>query len=133
MVVLLFRTARDRSCSVQVVAIFGLNGACRGSELTNLTTDDVEKHGNMLLVKLTETSKKIRSFTISGDYFDIVQRYQALRPHRCWTKRFFLKYLNGKCSQQPIGKNKIASMPKLIAQYLKLPEPKLYTGKHMNV
>jgi integrase len=41
---------------------------------------------------------------------------------------FFLNYQNGKCYKQVVGINKIGEQPKIIAQYLKLPNPELFTG-----
>ena len=35
---------------------------------------------------------------------------------------------DGKCENRPIGINKIGELPKRIAEFLKLPDPQLYTG-----
>jgi hypothetical protein len=43
-------------------------------------------------------------------------------------EQFFLNYQNGKCYKQVVGINKIGEQPKIIAQYLKLPNPELFTG-----
>lgn len=115
---------------LQVALIFGIHGACRGNELLKITVDDIEKHSDeLLLVKLIDTKTKIdRSFIIRGQYKSIVENYQNLRPPNMKTNRFFIKYQNGHCYKQVIGKNKLASMPHAIANYLKLPNANLYTG-----
>lgn len=120
----------SHSVLLQVAFIFGVHGACRGNELLNITVDDVENHsGDLLLVKLTDTKTKIdRSFVIRGEYKNIVQKYLELRPADMKTNRFFIRYQNGKCFKQVMGKNKISNMPQEIATYLKLPDIKLYTG-----
>ena len=41
---------------------------------------------------------------------------------------FFVYYNNGKCSSQVVGKNTFGNIPFKIATYLKLPNPKDYTG-----
>lgn len=41
---------------------------------------------------------------------------------------FFLRYANQKCTQQCIGINYIGGIPKKIAEFLKLPNAKEYTG-----
>jgi hypothetical protein len=43
-------------------------------------------------------------------------------------EQFFLNYQNGKSYKQVVGINKIGEQPKIIAQYLKLPNPELFTG-----
>ncbi|XP_044585858.1 uncharacterized protein LOC123265938 [Cotesia glomerata] len=50
------------------------------------------------------------------------------RPKVNTTKRFFLKYTNSKCVNQPIGVNKIPKIAKEIAAYLNLPNPEGFTG-----
>jgi len=119
------------------VAIIGIFGDCRNCELTDLMVNNVEVHGNVLLVKVERTEiKRKRSFTITNDdgpaglkYFDIVLNYMRLRPNVCPSKRFFLGYRNGRCIAQPLGKNSIGQMPMRIAKYLKLVNPKNYTGE----
>ena len=54
--------------------------------------------------------------------------YRVLRPKIESVDRKFLNYQKGKCTVQPIGKNKIAGMPEEIAAWLKLPNPEKYTG-----
>ena len=51
-----------------------------------------------------------------------------LRPNNCKSDRLFLNYQNKKCTNQPIGENKFSSFPKMIAMFLRLPNPELYTG-----
>jgi hypothetical protein len=115
--------------SFQVVLIFGINGACRRQELANITTNDVENHGQVLLVQVKNTKNKIpRSFTIQGPFYDIVRKYQALRSTKATSNRFFQNYQNGKCTRQPIGINKFGAMPKQIATFLNLSDPHEYTG-----
>lgn len=115
---------------LQVVLIFGIHGACRGNELLKITVDDVKKYSDdLLLVNLTDTKTKIdRSFIIRGQYKQIVEKYQSLRPSHMTSNRFFIRYYNGKCCKQVMGKNRISSMPLEIAVYLKLPDCNLYTG-----
>lgn len=109
--------------------IFGVNGACRGNELVNIKVSDIKKHSELLLINLPDTkTNRERSFIVREEYARIVEKYQALRPSKISTNRFFIGYNNGKCTRQVIGKNKISAMPKEIAKYLKLQNPELYTG-----
>lgn len=51
-----------------------------------------------------------------------------LRPADTKTSKLFLGYRNGKCIKQVVGKGMIGQFPKKIAEYLKLPNIKSYTG-----
>lgn len=117
-------------CMLQVALLFGVNGALRVYELLDMSIDHIQKHSDQLiLVNVPNTdTKNRRSFFIREEYVKIVERYQALRPSGMKTNRFFISYRNGKCTRQVVGKNKISAMPGEIASYLKLPNPKQYTG-----
>lgn len=107
----------------------GITGACRREELTNILISDIEDHKTMFLIKIPKTKTGIqRSFTITGDFYNICKKYAELRPKDTNTSRFFLNFQNGHCTRQPIGINKFGGMPKDIAAFLNLPEPELYTG-----
>lgn len=98
-------------------------------ELVKLSVDDLEDLGSAVLIKISDTkTKKPRSFTITGDFYKIFKSYYALRPLDINEKRFFINYQNEKCTRQPVGINKIGSTPKIIATFLGLKNPELYTG-----
>lgn len=59
---------------------------------------------------------------------EIVKKYIGLRPKHAEHNHFFVFYNQGKCSTQRVGIHKIASIPKLIATFLHLPESDKYTG-----
>lgn len=109
--------------------ILGINGACRGIELTNITTDDIEFHGEIAIFKLRDTKTKIdRSFVIRDEFLNIVKIFYELRPQDTQSNRLFLNYRNGKCTRQLIGRHKMLSLPRQIATFLNLENPELYTG-----
>lgn len=107
----------------------GISGACRGSELVDMKLQDIKQEGQMLVINIPKTkTDKARSFTVSPSLTEIVNKYRALRPTKATTDRFFLNYQNENCTVQPMGKNKIAGIPKLTATWLNLPDVKDYTG-----
>lgn len=111
--------------------IFGVFGACRTDELTKIMTSHVKFHPEirLLIVQVRETKTGVnRSFMISEEYFDIVHKYYKLRPSKVLSARFFIRYDKGRCTSQVIGHHKFSKMPSDIAQYLRLEEPKRYTG-----
>ncbi|XP_015127656.1 uncharacterized protein LOC107048788 [Diachasma alloeum] len=130
------REASDEVYLVEKVAlIFGLCGGCRTIEMWKLKFDhvhdcvDQETKESFFKVQLFDTkTKKPRWFSILGEYYYIVEKYMKLRPGHATEKKFFLNYQKGNCTNQPIGRNKIASFAKAIAEYLKLPNPEQYTG-----
>ncbi|KAI8431355.1 hypothetical protein MSG28_015894 [Choristoneura fumiferana] len=113
----------------EVILIFGINGACRATELVSIKIRNIEIHDNMILINLPETKAEIdRSFVIRDGLLDVVKKYINLRPKDLEHNRFFLNYMNGKCTKQPMGRHKIAAIPKVIAAYLNLPNAESYTG-----
>ncbi|CAH0404081.1 unnamed protein product [Chilo suppressalis] len=113
----------------KVILILCVNGACRSHELLKLTIDDIELHENVIIVKLPNTKTKIqRSFVITDVFYEIVKKYIDLRPKKLPTNRFLLQYKDNRCLTHGIGKNKMKTVPKAIASYLKLPDPQEYTG-----
>ncbi|CAG9790196.1 unnamed protein product [Diatraea saccharalis] len=112
-----------------VALIFGINDAYRRQELLNITTNDIENQGKMLLVKIPNTKNKIpRSFIIDGPFYDVVKKYEALRTTKAKNNHFFQNYQKGKCTAQPIGINKNGAMPKEVSKFLGLPDADCYTG-----
>ncbi|XP_045767619.1 uncharacterized protein LOC123868950 isoform X2 [Maniola jurtina] len=113
----------------KVALIFGITGACGRRELADITTKDIEEYGEMFLVRITNKKKKtLRTFTIHGQFYKIVKKYEVLRTSRAKHDRFFQNYQKGKCTCQPIGVNKLGAMPREIATYLGLPDAESYTG-----
>ncbi|KAG4065945.1 hypothetical protein HA402_010299 [Bradysia odoriphaga] len=115
---------------VKVICIFGICVSLRTDEFPRITMNDIEKHSDLFLVAIGKTKTKIaRSFTINGGFARIVHKYMDLRPERLQSQdRFFTNYQKGKCTLQFIGKNKFASMPRKVAEFLKLPKPERYIG-----
>ncbi|XP_011859053.1 PREDICTED: uncharacterized protein LOC105556569, partial [Vollenhovia emeryi] len=119
----------DTYLDTKVAMIFGICGACRREELTQITINDIEDKGSILLVKIPKTKNyKPRSFVITDEFYSIFKKYITLRPKDVENSRFFLNYQNGRCTRQPIGLNKFVKIPRIIASYLKLPDPQSYTG-----
>ena len=113
----------------QVILIVGTSGALRSGEFYNINCSDVEDTGSQYIITIKDTKNYYpRNFVISGQFYQEVHEYAALRPSDLATDRFFIQYLNGRCIRQVIGKNKISEVPKIIAKYLNLPEPERYTG-----
>lgn len=101
----------------------------RSDELTNLKFQDVEDNGNKYIAIVRDTKTTIdRQFIIGSYFYNIVKKYINMRPSEQFTDRFFIVWRNGKCVRQVIGKNKIGEVPKVIATFLNLPDPKTYTG-----
>lgn len=128
-------TAPDETyLMIKVATIFGLAGACRRAELTQITVDNIEDKGNLIMVKITDSKNhSARSFVISqevnnGTFLQLYRKYANLRPPITSHRRFFIKYTKGKCSAQCVGINNFGKMPSEIAAYLHLRNPERYTG-----
>ena len=110
-------------------------GALQMAEMINITTNDIERHGEkLLLVKVPiSKNKEKKSFTIQGTYLELIEQDIALRLKEVKTDRFFLNYQNDKVTSQPIAIYKIRKMPMIIAKYLNLLDPEKYTGKELTL
>lgn len=119
---------------IKVATIFGLAGACRRAELTNLTLDNVEDKGNVIIIRIADSKNhSSRSFVLSeevnnGIFLKLYRKYTQMRSPKTPHRRFFVQYLKGKCTTQCVGVNTFGKMPADIAAYLRLPDPHLYTG-----
>ena len=90
---------------------------------------DVKLKGDAFAVYIPNTKTyHPRRFHIHEKFTPIIQEYINLRPPNCTSDRFFLNFQKEKCTHQAIGKNKFMKMPKLIAQFLELPNAEKYTG-----
>lgn len=115
--------------------IIGIAGACRREELANLKIENFKDKDDVLIFMLpcTKTDNN-RTFTITENMIDsinsieLIKKYMELRPSHTPHSRIFVRYYNGKCTIQPVGKNTFSSLPAEIARYLKLESPQLYTG-----
>ncbi|XP_066585168.1 uncharacterized protein [Prorops nasuta] len=113
----------------KVILIFGICGALRCDEITKLKVQDVEDLRNKYLVSINDTKNdQPRQFIIGEHFYEKIKLYISMKPDDMFTDRFFIQYHKGKCEHQVIGRNKIGETPQMIASYLKLPNPKLYTG-----
>lgn len=109
--------------------IFGVYGAMRSNEFVKLRVVDVIEKDDIFVIQVMENKTRIdRSFIVQNEYAEYVRRYRELRKPGTDTDRFFVNYQKGKCSVQPIGKNKFYDTPKTVATFLGLEDPKNYTG-----
>ena len=114
--------------------IIGVFGCTRVDELVRMSIEDIEEQGRLLYINIPETKTGFgRAFTICDlEYIDLIQRYIKLRPNNMPNKRFFIRYENGKCVRQVVGHHTLSSVPRKIAEFLKLPDVELYTGTYLN-
>ncbi|KAJ8910396.1 hypothetical protein NQ315_010457 [Exocentrus adspersus] len=120
----------------KVALILGVAGACLCNELTFLDISDVQNKGSYLYVLIPDTKTNIsRSFTVMEEAFSVnavemCRKYISLRP-KAAGKRFFLRYVDGKCTTQHVGINTISKTFSKVASFLGLPDPESFTGYGM--
>lgn len=95
-------------------------------ELGQLTINDIEDNNKFIFINETKTDIP-RSFVFSGNYVNFYRKCSALRPRKAIDEIFFHCYRNRKCIKQVVGTNQFYGYPKIIATFLKLKNPKLYT------
>lgn len=88
-----------------MILTIGFCGACRKDEIMNLKPVDFIKQGDLIQVNIVKSKNdQPRSFVISQEFIPLIQEYQSLRPSICTVERFLVRYQDGKCMNQPIGK-----------------------------
>lgn len=113
----------------KVVVVFGIAGACRICEISQVTIDDIEDAGTLLVVKINQTKNDVsRRFIVTEEYVKFYRMYIALRPPAAKDRRLFYAYRNGKCINQVVGKNQFYKVPETVANFLCLENAKSYTG-----
>ncbi|KAJ3659280.1 hypothetical protein Zmor_010976 [Zophobas morio] len=123
----------DTFLFLQVVAICGIFGSCRGYELCDLCMSDIKREGPALLITIRPSkTEKGRKFAVIDDsdisYVKLFNKYLSLRPENLTTDRVFLKYANGKCTKQIVGINTFGKCPFHVAHFLNLSNAEKYTG-----
>ncbi|XP_031355976.1 uncharacterized protein LOC116180226 isoform X2 [Photinus pyralis] len=95
----------EQYLGIKVVLVIGVSGACRCDEMVNMTIDNIEDLGSVIHIKIPDSkTKKPRSFTIIGEkYINLYRKYTSLRPPAMESRRFFLKFQNGKCYRMVMG------------------------------
>jgi integrase len=118
---------------VQVIAIIGLSVACRCDELKNMTIDDIQDTQSVLIINIPD-SKTGKSRAVKNELAnnlnltEIYRKYVSLRSPLTEHRRLFVNCQKGKCTVQPVGINKFAKVPAIIANYLKILDASSYTG-----
>ncbi|KAJ8910009.1 hypothetical protein NQ315_006013 [Exocentrus adspersus] len=108
---------------VKVALILGVAGACRCNELTFLDISDVQDKGSYLSFTVME-----EAFSVNA--VEMCRKYISLRP-KAAGRRFFLRYVDGKCTTQHVGINTISKTFSKVASFLGLPDPESFTGHGM--
>lgn len=98
--------------------------------------DDVEDMNTFLCVEVPRSKTDTRrTFVIKGEVgedglnlINFYRKYIGLRPQHVPHKRLFVNYQHGKCTVQPVGVNKFAKVPFIIAKFLNLEDSDQYTG-----
>lgn len=116
--------------SFEVILIFGIFGTLRYKDIVNLTIQNIkDTNHNEYIVKIEDMKNDyLKFFVIRRDYYDMVKKYINFRPTNMSCNIFYTNYQNGICTRQLIGINKVRETQKVIALYLNLDNPELFTG-----
>lgn len=99
-------------------------------ELIQLNEKDVLDMGEVIVVRtFDKNTRKGNTFSIAdAKYVNMVRKYMSLRPIKTSTDRFFLQFRKGRCSDAYLGQHFFSRVPSKVAAFLKLSDPKDYTG-----
>ena len=121
---------------MKLILVIGIFGGCRSIELTNMTVDDIKvDNEETMSITIQDSKNGPRWFSLprSDSPWDVYPKYRKLVNMRkdIKTKRLFLNLKMTKKDKQtntPLGVNTIGSFPMKIAERLKMPKAKSYTG-----
>jgi integrase len=125
----------------KLVLLAGFYGGLRVCELVKLTWDDVAfaSEGVIIVIRKSKTDRAgigatkllpaLNDQTLSAPYYYNLYKDAVIDR----TGRLFRNFANNKFTKNPAGKNTLAAMPHLIAEFLELPNPDLYTGHSFRV
>ena len=119
---------------MKLIFLIGIFGACRATELTNLTVHDVQvDQACTININIRDSKNGPRWFVLprSDTPWDIYPVYNRLIQMRTnvTSDRLFMKINeNGLMVNNPIGINTILKIPEKIATILGLSEPEKYTS-----
>lgn len=109
--------------------IVGKCGAMRCCEISNLKVTDVEDLNNRFLISINATKNDYSGQFIVGElFYNVMKKYITLRPNDYGSDRFFVRYENGKCIRQEIGRHTVGKTPERIAAFVNLENNQRYTG-----
>ncbi|XP_008194853.1 uncharacterized protein LOC100142506 isoform X2 [Tribolium castaneum] len=115
---------------MKVVMLMGITGACRSHELCAMKLENVKETGDLFIVTIPDSKSGMSRMFIITEHLAKVKRYIELRSKlTIESPRFFMRYQDGRCFNQPVGRNTFIEIPCRIAKYLNLENPESYTGR----
>ncbi|KYB27117.1 uncharacterized protein LOC103313307 [Tribolium castaneum] len=115
---------------MKVAMLMGITGACRNHELCDMKVENVKEAGDVFIVKIPDSNTGIPRMFVLTDHLDKVRKYIEFRSKiTVDCSRFFMRYHEGRCYNQPVGINTFLEIPSRIAKYLNLENAEGYTGR----
>ncbi|XP_044260682.1 uncharacterized protein LOC123008751 [Tribolium madens] len=115
---------------MKVAMLMGITGACRNHELCDMKVANVKETGDVFIVTIPDSSTGMSRMFVLTDHLEKVRKYIELRSKiTVDCSRFFMRYHEGRCYNQPVGINTFLEIPSRIAKFLNLENPECYTGR----
>lgn len=97
-----------------------------------MSVEHVDDKGSVITVTIPDSkTRRQRMFIVTDgttNNLHLYRTYVSLRPAEISHNRLFLTYRSNRCTVQPVGINTFSKIPSIIATYLNLSAPNLYTG-----
>lgn len=125
----------------KLVVLAGYYGGLRGCELVALNWEDLSfaQEGILLKICKSKTDRagvgavkllpKLDDVSICPVHYFTHYKSAVINPEG----RLFCQFRHGKATRMPMGKTKISNIPKVVANFLALPNPSSYTGHSLRV
>ncbi|KAJ8669542.1 hypothetical protein QAD02_000801 [Eretmocerus hayati] len=115
---------------IKALVAVGVIGCCRKGELVKMLMSYVTAMPDAYLIRIpAEVTKTLteNTFMVVGPFYTVLKRYLEARK-KINHERFFLTQRDGVFINSPAGDKTVSNAFKVVATFLKLPEPERYTG-----
>lgn len=115
----------------KLILALGISGGLRRQEIHNIKLKNVVPKGEKcVIVQIPDTKGNIsKSFAMTGALYDVYEKFMEIRKRTHATSdKLLIHYANGQCKNQNIGIHTVGKIPQIVATFLGLEDPQLYTS-----
>lgn len=135
----LLQESDDDYVVAKAIITIGLSGALRKCEIYTMKFGDVKQLEGTFLISIPRSKTNTTgSFAVTSpndpaspiNYYTYLERYHKLRVAlgTAVDMPYIMQVRSGKCTRQRVGEHSIGNIPKIVATFLGLENPKSYTG-----
>lgn len=137
--VFLLQSSDEEFMVAKAIIALGLSGALRKCEIYNMKFGEVKQLQGTFLISIPRSKTNTTgSFAVTSptdsenplNYYTYLERYHKKRVALGGARDtpYLMQLRFGKCTRQRVGDHSIGNVPKIVATFLELEDPKRFTG-----